>query len=619
MEGVLASVRAFGHSVTPGRVAVLLLVIATVYRLVLIARGWPALDSDEGITGLMARHILQGERPVFFYGQVYMGAFQAYWAAPLFALFGASAVTLRLSVLLLTLGFLAGVYFLGRAAYGPVVGLLALAWLAVGPPMAVLRDLVAGGGYQETLLFAALLLLGTWLRLREPNPLPRTRRAWTICLLIYAGLGLIGGLALWADLLIAPALLVVAVALLFGRTREVFSRAGVLLVIAFLIGGWPYISFNVTHGNASYTQVSQQSRVPGQIGPFPPLDHWARQTGEMLNVGLPAILGSPHVCVKQGDIWGSYPPAMASETRAVGSVCDLGNTAFSLIALAILAAGAVQLARALWRGLATSSRAARLRELLPRAGPPGRLLALRLRATAAMLPPYTRTADDVERRARLALRAMLLGVVLMTIALYTTSYDADRYQFTSARYLLPVYLCAPLLFGFLWETAASLVRKARTNGTRQRLALIAASAGIVGMLLLSLYGGAQTLAYSADSSRFAQPLLPEDQQLLAFLDAHHITAYYSDYWGCYRLAFASGERVHCAVRGEVGRPNLRLLYNRYDPWVRELAATPHPAYLLPLGSPQDRGFDQQAAAQGIPHQGYVRTVIGSYAVYYYPG
>ncbi|MGZ3602959.1 MAG: DUF423 domain-containing protein, partial [Ktedonobacterales bacterium] len=124
-----------------------MLAFAAVYRLALSLRGWPGLDSDEAIIGLMARHILlRGEHPIFFYGQYYLGPLQAYAAALMFAIFGSSQLTLRLVVLPLTIGFFAAMYALGRAAYGRAVGLLVLTWLALGPPYATLRELVAVGG-----------------------------------------------------------------------------------------------------------------------------------------------------------------------------------------------------------------------------------------------------------------------------------------------------------------------------------------------------------------------------------------------------------------------------------------------------------------------------------------
>jgi hypothetical protein len=45
-------------------------------------------NADEAIVALMARHILQGERPIFFYGQAYMGSLDAYLVALGFLLFG---------------------------------------------------------------------------------------------------------------------------------------------------------------------------------------------------------------------------------------------------------------------------------------------------------------------------------------------------------------------------------------------------------------------------------------------------------------------------------------------------------------------------------------------------
>ena len=52
---------------------------------------------DTSTVGLMGIHILEGERPLFYYGQNYMGALEAYVAAVMFALFGVSTTSLSLS------------------------------------------------------------------------------------------------------------------------------------------------------------------------------------------------------------------------------------------------------------------------------------------------------------------------------------------------------------------------------------------------------------------------------------------------------------------------------------------------------------------------------------------
>jgi 4-amino-4-deoxy-L-arabinose transferase-like glycosyltransferase len=625
------------------RIAVLLLVLAALYRFFLILRGWPALDSDEAIIGLMARQILyNGQFPYWFWGQQYMGAFQAYFAAPFFAVFGSSALVLHATVLLLTIAWLAVMYRLGRAAFGPAAGLLTLGWLSFGPALGVLRELTAIGGYQEMLLFAALILWGVYARLRQPTPRPHTRQEWRRCLLTYAGIGLMGGLGLWSDLLILPVLLVAAITLVASRTREVLHVGGIVLVVAFFVGGFPYISYNITNKNATYKQIVRQSRPEGRANSLPSPQDWRVQIGETLAVALPTTLGSPHVCINQGSVWGAYPPAEAEHTSVAPGLCDDANIAFSLASITVYLLVVWQLLQLLrlW-----------VRALPWLSG---------TRRTSASQGGRKGRQGQRERSARYWLQFMLLGVGALTLALYTTSIDAQRYQFTSARYLLPLYLTTPILFGVLWRYSASLLRsltqfalanKSRLPRTltrasqltrpgrssytprrsvprtglpsRQGAARGVISNGIPALALillcaLSLYGGALALVRSFDTTQFAQPVVPTDQVLLTFLDAHHIAAFYSDYWVCYRLTFETDERLLCAVRGQNGDVGLELVNNRNDDYVRRMALVPHPAYILPAGSPEDSHFPAEALAAGLPHVGYLRAVVAGYAVYYSP-
>ncbi len=57
-------------------------------------------DSDQAITGLMAKHLAEGRAfPVFWYGQSYMLAVESWLAAPLFMIAGASVTALKLPLL----------------------------------------------------------------------------------------------------------------------------------------------------------------------------------------------------------------------------------------------------------------------------------------------------------------------------------------------------------------------------------------------------------------------------------------------------------------------------------------------------------------------------------------
>jgi len=70
------------------------------------------IDSDEAITGLMAKHILEGRSiPVFYYGQHYIGPFEALVTSFFFKIFGVSAETLKLAA------FCQGVIGVGLATF----------------------------------------------------------------------------------------------------------------------------------------------------------------------------------------------------------------------------------------------------------------------------------------------------------------------------------------------------------------------------------------------------------------------------------------------------------------------------------------------------------------------
>ena len=91
--------------------AIVIVALAMLLRIVLTALGWPVTNSDESTMGLMAVHIASfKDFPLFFWGQNYMGAFEAYLAAVLFHVFGISVFTLRLVTMLEFAIFLVSMY-----------------------------------------------------------------------------------------------------------------------------------------------------------------------------------------------------------------------------------------------------------------------------------------------------------------------------------------------------------------------------------------------------------------------------------------------------------------------------------------------------------------------------
>ena len=108
----------------------------------------------------MGRHVLMGERPIFFYGQAYMGSLDAYLVALFFLIFGQAVWVVRLVQTLLFMGTILTTFYLAKSIFGEVkIGLISAALMAVPVLNVTLYTTVSLGGYGEALLLGNLILL----------------------------------------------------------------------------------------------------------------------------------------------------------------------------------------------------------------------------------------------------------------------------------------------------------------------------------------------------------------------------------------------------------------------------------------------------------------------------
>jgi hypothetical protein len=108
----------------------------------------------------MARHILNGARPLFFYGQAYMGSLDAWLIAAGFALFGTQVWVVRLIQILLYALTMASTAWLGRLVFGTWKAGMVAVWLLTVPSVNVtLYSTASLGGYGEALLLGNLILI----------------------------------------------------------------------------------------------------------------------------------------------------------------------------------------------------------------------------------------------------------------------------------------------------------------------------------------------------------------------------------------------------------------------------------------------------------------------------
>jgi hypothetical protein len=180
-------------------VAIALFILAIAARWPLIASGETLLHSDEAIVGLMAQDIAAGERfPIYFYGQRYMGALEAYVIAAISPLFDSPIVALRMGPALFFAGLVAVQYLMLKRWFGRRGGLIGAATLLAGSPMFAQWSISARGAYIEILLWGSLLLWAytEWFAIGAPHP--TNRRKFLFGLLLGSGFWLNPSIVLFA-------------------------------------------------------------------------------------------------------------------------------------------------------------------------------------------------------------------------------------------------------------------------------------------------------------------------------------------------------------------------------------------------------------------------------------
>ncbi len=229
------------------RAATLIMLLALgglgVRLLLLIAADW-RYDYDEGMVGLQVLRILRGDRPVFHPGQPYLAALESYVITPVFVVFGANAVTLKVVPWLLSGGYVATTGWLGWRAFDHRVGVLASLLAAFAPSYVLVVGIKTWGATSETLLLGNLVLIAASYALDEKNGQKHLKRSVLL-------LGLVGGIAFWVSWLIVFYLIPVGITFVLYR-RDLLIRFGWQLGFVFFVGSAPFWLYNLTHDFATF-------------------------------------------------------------------------------------------------------------------------------------------------------------------------------------------------------------------------------------------------------------------------------------------------------------------------------------------------------------------------------
>jgi 4-amino-4-deoxy-L-arabinose transferase-like glycosyltransferase len=243
-----------------------------------------AFNADEAIVALMARHILQGRWPAFFYGQAYMGSLDASLAALGFSVFGEHVQVIRAIQVLLYAGtVVTGVWLSWRVTRSRLAAAVAGMLMAIPTVNLTLYTTVSLGGYGEALLMGQCLMLLTLVMLEH------ARRP-----LMYAAWGALAGLGFWGFGLTLVYIIPSAMALAWRDWRSA-DRRGLAVcwtaaVAAAGVGMIPWIASAAAGSLGVLLRELFGSAIAGASSSSLPVA-WLEHIRNLLLLGGPVILG----------------------------------------------------------------------------------------------------------------------------------------------------------------------------------------------------------------------------------------------------------------------------------------------------------------------------------------
>ena len=195
-----------------------------------------AIDSDEAITGLMARHLLDGEFRAFFWRLAYSGTIVTYPIALSFKLFGSSRFTLELPYLLMSAGATVCIWRIGVRFLRPFQAVFAALAFWLWPALYVWI------GLKPLVFYVPTLLLGLGVMLCGMRAVERPH-GW----IDWCGLGLLAGVGWWTSPNIIYYAVPTGLWLLIYHWRTLWPR--VFLTVPFAIfGALPWIWNDINYG-----------------------------------------------------------------------------------------------------------------------------------------------------------------------------------------------------------------------------------------------------------------------------------------------------------------------------------------------------------------------------------
>ncbi len=591
---------------------------AALVRLALVSAGWPGTDSDESTMGLMAIHILRnGEHPIFFYGQAYMGSIEAHLAAVVFAVLGVSVFALKVALILLYVCFMVVMWLLLRQLFAPRPALVGLALLIFGGADLLGLELHAFGGYLETLCFGALvILLSAWLMRTAGDPARRRARAAG-----FAAWGLAAGLGIYSDPLMLPFVVFTTAGLALGCWSDLRSRLGALALAGLLLGLAPWVVYAATAPTAdaakSFLQRPVQRQAATANAPGPALGELiADHIVGTVVVAVPDMVGGEAIFPVRSATW--PPTSWTTPARRLGALLR-GLYGMSFIGCLVLAMSLQ--GKILW--------------------------AIRRKPSAAW------STAECAQAARATASLIALAAPSVTIIAFAVSDASSAAPWIFSRYLIGLLIALPVVVGSLWRHSPRLSQPptlvalphlprylarrgsaqppagrcmafwplagaaptaARNTMSWRATLWVGQVAGMILLILLIVLIVLIMLLALSTRDTFGQiPALQAQNRvrhdLVEQLLRRGDTRVYSEFWTCYWVIFESDERILCAALNT----DMTRRASRYPPYDTAMGSAPPKTCAFPLPSAQATAFPAWASAQGWRFTS--ATVDGQYVIF----
>jgi len=542
--------------------AAAIIAFATGLRMLLIAMNWPPTNSDEGVMGIIALHIAyHGEHPLMFYGQDYMGTLEAYLAALFFHLLGGpSLFALRLGVVLMVMGFFMTMYLLSSLLFSKKLALITLALLSVGSIPYLTRQMLATGGSAETLLFGSLaLLLVVWLSLTYQQELSRHRKL--IRCTAYFVLGLVGGLAIWSDMVAAPIIACAGLLLLVLCWRDLLPW-GLPTIPGIVIGLLPSLRYSMLHHLNPITTLF--SLFHG-LDAHPPTT-WLgilHDVKETILVSIPTATGNPFCPVQE--------LTFLSDNTPRTPVCEMVRGVWGTGYLVLLALALLLTTVALWQQRSQFSRQTEIR-----------------------------STEQRVQWIRSLTQLMMLATGVLIITAFAVSAAPVWWPAFHARYLITLLIILPAVI----EPIGAAACRVRAQGITERITTVSSRVALVTGALVLLMGTFIALSEVPEAQQDTQNYVNLDHHLISV----GVKNVKSDYWSCYTITFLSNEHILC----DVMTGNLQPGYNRPSNYNAIVLADRHAAYVFKPDSGQYLSLMRMVHQPGKTYKYYA---FNGYVVY----